>query len=236
MNTLLNGSALFYILLSVAHLVGTAFQWSEVQFYTKPLLMASLAWYFFRATGLTTRFAMMVFVALLFSMCGDTLLMFVPQGEQWFLLGLGNFLLAHLCYSIGFLNVPSKNRGLVLVKPLWSLPLLVYFGAMMYVLIDHIPVSMRYPVVFYSYVITMMALAAMNLQPKIPQNTFTTLITGVVLFMISDSMIAFNKFMPAMTQNLPIHFLIMGTYLLGQFLIAHSCIYIHQAIKNEVIA
>jgi uncharacterized membrane protein YhhN len=232
MNALSNSRVLVYILLSAVHLLGTVFRLSEVQFYTKPLLLAALAWYFFQATGLTTRFAMMIFMALLFSMCGDTLLMFVPQGEQWFLFGLGSFLVAHLCYSIGFLNVSSENRGLILSKPLWSLPLLAYFGAMLYLLIDNIPVSMRYPVVFYSYVITMMALAAMNLQPKIAKNTFITLMTGVLLFMISDSVLAFNKFTPEMVQHLPIHFLIMCTYLLGQFLIAYSCIQINEELRR----
>ncbi len=234
MRSLFNSGSIIYILLSILHLIAVLFDQSAIQFYTKPLLLTALAWYFFRETGLKTRLALMVFIGFIFSVFGDTFLMFVPRGEQFFLFGLGSFLLAHLCYIIGFMSVPSEKKGLILSKPLYALPFVGYLAAMLYVLIDSIPVAMRYPVVFYSAVIMMMALAATNLQPKVRINSFILLLIGALLFMLSDSMIAFNKFTPTMVQGLPIHFLIMSTYLIGQFLIAYTCIKIHKEITADV--
>jgi uncharacterized membrane protein YhhN len=234
MRSFIYSGSIPYILLSILHLIAVLFDQSDIQFYTKPLLLTALAWYFFRATGLKTRLALMVFIGFIFSVFGDTFLMFVPKGEKFFLFGLGSFLLAHLCYIIGFMRVPSEKKGLILSKPWYAIPFIGYLAAMLYVLMDAMPVTMRYPVVFYSYIIMMMALAATNLQPKIRINSFILLLTGALLFMISDSMIAFNKFTPEMVQGLPIHFLIMLTYLIGQFLIAYSCIKIHKEITAQV--
>ena len=55
-------------------------------------------------------------MALVFSVGGDTLLMFVegdPGRPQFFLFGLASFLVAHIFYLIAFAKYPSDQLGLI---------------------------------------------------------------------------------------------------------------------------
>jgi uncharacterized membrane protein YhhN len=188
---------------------------------TKPLLLSVLSFWFWREVRpLDTRFKRFLLLGLIFSIGGDTLLMFVEQGpkqEDFFLLGLGSFLVAQLCYAYGFAGYPEAKRGDLARQPLRAWPFALYLIGILGALWTDIPPGLRLPVSVYATAIVVMALAAFNLRGLLPRARFLGLMTGVLLFVISDSLIAFNKF----GQPIPYaRLLIMGTYLSAQFLIA----------------
>ena len=76
---------------------------------------------------------------------------------------------------------------------------------------------MRLPVAVYALAIVAMAITALNMSGRVRVTIFGGLFWGVMLFVVSDTLIAFNKF----SEPIPYARLsIMLTYLLAQLLIA----------------
>jgi len=81
--------------------------------------------------------------------------------------------------------------------------------------------EMKMPVVVYSMTITGMALAALHRYQKTTAKSFWMVMGGALIFMLSDSMIAINKFLePIPSANV----LIMLTYIAAQYLIISGLI------------
>lgn len=223
---------LLYLLLSLANLIaeGTGTEWLILS--SKPLLLTVLSLWFYReARPLDSRFSKMLLAGLVCSIGGDTLLMLVEHGPQrayFFLLGLGSFLIAQVCYAIAFWTYPGAADGDVRRRPLRALPFVLYLVGIVGMLWDGIPAGMKVPVVVYAATIVSMAIGAFNLRGLHGRDVFLGLMAGVLLFVLSDSLIAVNKF----GQPVPYaRLLIMGTYLLGQYLIARNGAAIRPEIK-----
>jgi len=212
---------LSYFILSLVHLYASHSQFEVLILVTKPLLLTLLALWFYRsARPLDSSFKRFVLVGLVFSVGGDSLLMLVENGprlEVFFLLGLGSFLVAQLSYMYAFLCFPGAKGGDIVQRPLRALPFALYLIGILGTLWPGIPAGMKIPVAIYALAIVSMAVAAFNLRGLIIREHFLGLMAGVLLFVLSDSFIAINKF----GQPLPYaRLLIMSTYLAGQFLIA----------------
>lgn len=142
---------------------------------------------------------------LIFSMIGDATL-------RWFLIGLSFFLIAHFIYIYAFSRFMQFKK-----KDLTVLVILIPYGLWMaYKLITALIEQGEYlmiaPVIIY-----ILAILAMGLVAFLTQDYF--LIIGASLFIISDSLLAWNMFIS------PIGFsglLVMSTYYLAQFAIATS--------------
>jgi uncharacterized membrane protein YhhN len=76
--------------------------------------------------------------------------------------------------------------------------------------------GMRLPVIIYTIVILTMLEAAINRYGKVNRLSFILVLTGAILFVISDSLIALNKFgFPFMFSGVAV----MTTYIAAQYLI-----------------
>lgn len=192
-----------------------------LQFIIKPLLITTLAVYFFTATASGKgSFRNIMLAGFFFSVVGDTLLMFTEQGATFFLLGLGAFLVTHICYILAFSGVRKEQKGFVVRKKWPAIPLMIFVAAFITLLWPDLASSMRLPVATYAVVIGTMAATCLNLKDKIERSVFLTIVSGALLFMMSDSLIALTKFKAAdFAMPLP-HFWIILTYLMGQYLIA----------------
>lgn len=212
---------LLYASLSMVHLGAEELQIEWLILLTKPLLVSLLAWWFWRVTmGRPSRFRKFLFLGLVFSVGGDTLLMFVehgPQLEVFFLLGLGSFLIAQLCYTYALWAYKELKRGIVYQKPWLAIFFLAYLGWILGTLWTDIPAPMRLPVGVYATAIVAMAIYAANLHGRTVPNSFWGFFAGVLLFVLSDTLIALNKFGEPIAGA---RFAIMFTYLAAQFLIA----------------
>jgi uncharacterized membrane protein YhhN len=75
---------------------------------------------------------------------------------------------------------------------------------------------MRLPVIIYTIVILTMLEAAINRYGKVNRLSFILVLAGAILFVISDSLIALNKFgFPFMFSGVAV----MTTYIAAQYLI-----------------
>ncbi len=77
--------------------------------------------------------------------------------------------------------------------------------------------DMKYPVILYSIVISTMLWIALDRKGKTNSESYILVSLGSVLFVISDSLIALNKFYSPINQA---GLWIMTTYISAQFLIA----------------
>lgn len=215
-----------FFLLSLLNIYGEYSRSETLIFATKPLLLTILSlWFYLQLRPLGGRFPRFILAGLIFSIGGDVLLMLVengPKDENFFLLGLGSFLLAQLSYLVGFLNYPGAKGGLIARSPWRAWPFALFLAGVIALLWPGIPGPMRAPVTVYACAIVGMATAAFNLRPLLERQIFLGLMAGILLFIFSDSLIALNKFRAdAMAIPQP-RLLIMATYLLGQYLIARN--------------
>lgn len=190
---------------------------------TKPLLMTLLSlWFYWNAKDNWTPFSRYILVGIIFSILGDTLLLFVENnisGEKFFLFGLSSFLVTHLMYLLAFLKFRPREQGLLQRQKWFVLPFLFSFFGNLYIMWNGIPTAIKVPVTVYSAVISLMAIGVLNLQSKLSKSIFEPLFMGIILFIISDTLIGMNKF------NAPIEYArlwIMATYIIGQYLIISS--------------
>jgi len=155
-------------------------------------------------------------IALVFSWIGDVILLFTELGEIYFILGLVSFLTAHIIYCVLFnkQNRIRKKQN----KPFFifgSVLIAIYLIGMVSFLMPHLG-ELQIPVSVYASVISIMLLFAFNgfLVWEKPGNALVFL--GALLFVISDSILAVNKFYAPIPKS---SFFIMLTYLLAQYLI-----------------
>ncbi len=203
-------------------LVAEALAVQPLIYATKPLLMPVLAiWFALRTSGVRRFLRQTVIAGLLLSMLGDILLMFSGggYGTLFFLLGLVAFLCAHLCYTGGFLTEVNLRNGLLRKQPYWVAPFVVFLIVFVRWLWPGIPEGMRLPVAAYASVISMMALSVVNMRNHLDAAVANTILAGALLFMLSDSLIAVQKFGHPFAGS---RVVIMATYLAGQWLIARG--------------
>jgi uncharacterized membrane protein YhhN len=212
-----------YAILSLFHLLVEAQGWETLILITKPLLMLLLAaWFWRQRYPWQASWERWLFLGILFSCGGDSLLMLVSYGPRladFFLFGLGSFLIAQLSYAYAFTRYPGARNGWV-ARHYWpALLLFLYLGLFLPVLWPGLGDGLKLPVTVYAIAIATMAASALNLGNVLPQAVFWPLLSGVLLFLLSDSLIAFNKFVAPVPAA---RFWIMLTYLTAQGLIVWS--------------
>ncbi len=221
-----------FTLASVLHLLGELLHHLPLQNYTKPWLLPLLAAYFISSVHFRfNRFNTAIFIGLWFSFLGDILLLFADARPSLFIFGLLSFLITHFCYLFAFMRYSGARRGYVVQHPWIVLPFLIFLISYNAFLMPGIPADLYVPVIFYSIAIIAMSLSALNLQPFIPSAAFIALFVGALLFVASDSILAFNKFQNQIKMPY-IGFVIMLTYIAGQYFITQGAIRIYRSAQS----
>jgi len=185
---------------------------SQFRYITKPAILTSLIIYFLaKNKGLSSFAKNLTLLALVLSLIGDILLMFDNGSPNFFIAGLGSFLLAHIMYALVFLKKGKPN------KRIWIfLSVLILYGFGLFYMIKDGLGNMLIPVLLYIMAIFSMATAAFVRKESVLNTSFYLVLIGALLFMLSDSLIAVDKFYkPFQLSNLSI----MLTYGIAQLLI-----------------
>lgn len=182
---------------------------------TKPFLMTFLVLFFIRETGaIKTDLKKFIVAALVFSWLGDLLLMFETRNENYFIFGLVAFLTAHIFYILFFEKIILAET---LKKQYWIfLPVMIYYVILISVLSPALE-DMKWPVRIYGIVISYMLIKALQTGWIKDKKTVVCLISGASLFVISDTLLALNKFYQPFAYA---GIFIMLTYGIAQLLIA----------------
>lgn len=178
-----------------------------------------LIWLYHRfVRGRTNAFHRIIIGALVFSWIGDLTLQLTGFAENFFLVGLGSFLIAQVLYLIAFFTTRGEN---ILARKIHLLvPVVLYGAGILWLLWDGL-VDMKVPVTAYTVVILTMLSAAINRKYKVNRQSYALVLLGTILFVGSDSMIAINKFgQPFELARVAI----MTSYITAQYLIAIGCL------------
>ena len=196
-----------YLAVAIVHLVTLTAGADDASRLSKLLLMPALA----LAVVLALRpvqgaAGWLLLAAIVLSWGGDASL--TLEGEWWFIVGLGSFLLAHLAYIALFLRLAAKATGRRFAP--WSLAYVVWCVAFLALLAPHLG-GLLLPVAVYGAVLGTMAALASARGPFIA--------AGGALFVVSDSVLALGRFLPG--YEFAAHDLtVMASYLAAQGLIA----------------
>ena len=205
-----------FILLSIIYLSCILFNSATWVFYLKPLLLLPLIVAVLISTNFKNKNILLC--ALAFSWFGDMLLLFVFKDAIYFILGLVAFLTAHIFYIFLFIKELKKENSKIEFKKGLIL-IVIYLTTILLVLIPHLGLLIV-PVIIYAFVISTMLYMAYLLSFHWPKPASIYLLTGAVSFILSDSILAFDKFY----QPVPMSgFLIMATYLYAQWALVKSC-------------
>ncbi len=202
-----------FVVLSVIHLAAAFFNSAGWQIFSKPLLVPALIGYYVFARS--NRPLSLAFVlALFFCWVGDVLLLF----DAYFLPGLLAFLVGHLLYIVTWrhhCNASSADTLTALQRLRMALPVILFASGIVVVLYPRLG-NLQVPVMLYAGVLGYMVLQALFRYGRTPVTSFVLVFAGSVLFMLSDSILAFNKFVQPVAHG---NFWIMLTYAVAQFLL-----------------
>jgi uncharacterized membrane protein YhhN len=187
------------------------FTWlTEYRVVSKPMIMASLIGFYISSAKKQSNAFLL---AMIFALFGDIFLMF--NGEEFFLIGLSCFLVMQLLYTITFLKDRVNDILLMIYR---SLPILFISIAVIAYLWNGLG-EMRIPVSVYTAAISLMVISALIRRSNM--YWYFPVVIGVILFMISDALIAVSKFGPSFNG---IEYGVMATYMLAQYLIVRGMI------------
>jgi len=151
---------------------------------------------------------------LIFCWAGDILLEVPLHYADLFVPGLGCFLTGHLMYLLVFSLTPGDNfvfrKGSVFIIPV------ILYGILLVLWLYKDLGNMKIPVIAYATVILTMLAAAINRKNKVNHASFLMVLSGAILFVLSDSALAINKFGHNFSGSSVI---VMVTYILAQYFI-----------------
>lgn len=203
---------LFITILILEIITGSNSTLISWHYVAKPMILISLlVFYWYNSKEISSKTRILTALALLCSLSGDILLMFVEQSPHFFTLGLASFLVAHVVYSIIFFKRRNNN-----IKPYGLLSIFILYAAGLFFIIKDNLGAMLLPVFFYMLVILVMAISAFIRKGKVEKSSFMFVFLGAILFLLSDSLLALNKFYtPLQYSNISIMF----TYAFAQLFI-----------------
>lgn len=190
----------------------------DTRFVTKPLLMPLLMLGYYLEVKPLNIFSSILLWGLFFSWLGDVLLMMESFSGSFFIGGLLSFLTAHLMYITYFARTKSPHPAYLKSRPVMLLAVLAYIIELMYILWPHLG-GMKIPVMVYGIVIgTMLGFALWQIG-KLDSKAALLFTAGAVLFVVSDSLLAINKFRSAFPNA---GVFIMLSYCLAQYFLARG--------------
>jgi uncharacterized membrane protein YhhN len=187
----------------------------DARYITKPLLLLLLAGYFFSERKHKNKLFFLLSAGLFFSLFGDIFLMFEKYAAYWFMFGLASFLTAHIFYILLFIQIKKENQP----QKKLNIPVILFTAAyttFLFLLLKPTLGNLKMPVLIYAVALSCMFLFGFHAFNFSKQKPGMLCIIGAALFVLSDSLLAVNKFYQSFAAA---GFVVMLTYDLAQLLI-----------------
>ncbi|PCI06319.1 MAG: hypothetical protein COB81_00790 [Flavobacteriaceae bacterium] len=205
---------LIFIIVASLDMLGIVFKIEILRLVFKPLILLSLIALYKVSTR--KQINKIYVLAMVFSFLGDVFLLF--EGELFFMLGLGSFLIAHLFFIkvvIAWWKEVKLKKVLIT-----AIPFGILVAGLILFLKDDLG-EMLIPVIVYAMVIGAFGTVATVLYKQQKTTHALTMMLGAFVFMSSDTILSVNLFYkPMMLFNI----LVMITYVLAQYLIYKAVI------------
>lgn len=213
-----------YLLVGLGDLIALLFDIQWLEWTCKPLLMITLGLYYLSSIDrLGEYFSKPVIGAIFFSLIGDVALMLQGFNENLFIVGLGAFMIAHAAYIFAYQQhrFSGEERAFLGIQKFrFSLPIVLAGTGLITILYPHLG-DLKIPVIIYALVLIIMVMQALFRYGRTNDISFWFVFVGALLFMVSDSLIAINKFLHDFELA---GLLIMSTYMAAQLLIIRGLV------------
>ncbi len=205
-------ASIFFLLVAIADIYAILVNNRDVEMIAKPLITTSLVVLYLLSVKKPNFWYVS---AVFFSFWGDVLLMFP---DQYFVLGLASFLLAHILYITVSSKFVSKTPVSKIITH--SIPFALILFGLMYMIYPNLG-DLLIPVIVYGIVISVFGVMTLLVYTGKKTTENLWLFLGALTFIVSDSILALNKFYEA-SEILGIS--IMITYIIAQYLICKAII------------
>lgn len=217
---------LFFLALCV-HLYAIVAQMPTIRIISKCLLLPLLIIYLTVSAPNTTAIKKMALLALFFSWLGDVVLL--SEGN-YFVLGMLAFTMAHVRNG----KILVRLQAFQLTGATWiGLGLALGTISLVYYFLQTSLETFLIPVVVYMVFISTVWVLSFNLtnHPKYKAAAINFFIPGMFLFVLSDGILAFNKFLLHQPERWDIW--VMLTYALAQWLLTEGYISVVNGTREE---
>jgi uncharacterized membrane protein YhhN len=215
-----------FFFVATAEILIQVLGWTEYNLFVKPLIVISLSVFYFQ----NIKFKNQLFIlSLFFCWLGDVFLLFDHLSELYFMGGLGSFLIAHILLIFLYgklkntegsgLNGPQKAR--------LSFPIVLAGTGLISILYPTLG-ALKIPVIIYAVALMIMVLQSVYRYGFTSLRSFWSVCVGALLFMLSDSILAINKFYQPITNA---GVLVIATYMAALFFIVQGVIH-HSIVRN----
>ena len=212
---------LVFLIIVAVELAGRISGNIGLEYPVKPLIMIWMAVYFLRFRS-KREITAPVLAAFFFSWVGDIFLMFSHLGEYFFYAGVGGFFLAQLNYIYVFTRFSENGaRGYLERNLIIGFLFIGYAAGIVYLLYPGLEGLMKPVIMVYALSLIGMSMMALNRNGRVNRNSFLLVFLGSLLFVLSDSMIALDRFYTEIPFG---GFWIMVTYIAAQYLIMRGLI------------
>lgn len=200
-----NGIVVYFLVL-IVHCFSIYLETETLRVVTKLLLVPILAVWLIAQKG--TAFSVVVYLGLLSCFAGDVLLLFT--GELFFLTGMLCFIKAHVFNSVYFIKLQDPRHSRMR-EAYAAAVILILLSVVVFVVLNPYLGIFRIPVLVYMLIISIMAILAANTAANgsVRRIAIRYFIPGAALFVISDAVLAINKFM---AQQPMLNIIVMATY------------------------
>jgi uncharacterized membrane protein YhhN len=210
---------ILFVISVIGVFTGIVFHIDWLDYLCKPLIMISIGSYFLQnSKKLNKNLVWYALIAFLFSLFGDIFLMFIDKQMIFFLLGLASFLVAQVAYIFLFHQTIKISGGeSFLRKNSLYLNGYILYGVIVYgLLFNQLDIPLK--IASFAYMLALLGMSAMALNrfKAVNSSSFFLVFAGSVLFVISDSIIALDKFLTPIPGD---QLLVMTTYIAAQYLI-----------------
>ena len=184
----------------------------HVRYFSKPAITVSLLLFLYSQREMVIRTRAFLGLGLSFSLIGDVLLMFDTISPLYFIGGLLSFLLAHLMYLSCFWKKELFSTKKVLLAGGF---LMIYATVILYFILPNVGDLLPY-IIVYMLVLLLLVLVGFLRKQHTGTSSYRLFLYGALSFMVSDSLLALNKFYQSFEMSAVA---IMLTYALAQLLI-----------------
>lgn len=211
--------SLGFFALVLLDITGIITGWDMLHYFAKPLLVPALMLLLYCSAN-KLKGKSLLMTGLFFSWAGDVFLLLESWQPNFFIFGLVCFLITHIFYITYFLKLKSQQPSLLKKYPLLIIAVTGYGVSLVWLLYPGLG-DLKLPVMVYATIICTMLLSCLHVFLKMNRKAAATYLGGAIFFVLSDSLLAINKFYQAFTFA---GVLIMLTYCAAQYFIVKGYI------------
>ena len=214
-------SLILFFIAAIGELISIMAGLDQLHFVCKPMILVTLGVYYLSAAEENR--SMIVVLAIVFSLAGDVSLMFDSIDPVYFMVGLICFLVSHVFYIVAYRQHQNHEEANALqgIQKLRAAFPIVLAGTGLVVILYPSLGDLKFPVIIYALVLVVMVLNALFRLGRTNNKSFGFVFVGALFFMVSDSILAINKFLHPMEYS---GLYVMSTYIAAQYLIVEGLI------------